>query len=113
MSNRRRARPLLWSSRTRTSPPPLPVTGSSGWCAAVSRCSLRVGRRLAARGALASSGGVADLRGLDLGGRGRGQLRREVGVVDHREILRSRLRRDVAVVLALAVGIEDVGDDLL
>src|SRR3954454_2885794 len=113
MSNRRRAGPLLWSSRTRTSPPPVPVTGSSGWCAAVSRCSLRIGRRLAARGALTGRRSVAELGGLHLGGRGRGQLRREGRVVDHGEVLGSRLRRDVAVVLALVVGAEDVGDDLL
>src|SRR5689334_10455997 len=77
MSNRRRTTPLLSANsadRTRTSPPPGSVTGSSGSCgwvnASRSRTSLRVGRGLSTGGLLACGRGVAQLGGLDLGGPG-------------------------------------------
>src|SRR4051812_21667732 len=99
-------------SPTRTSPLPGSGTGSSGWCGVLSG-SLRVGRGLATRRVRAGGRGVAELGGLDLrGGRG-GDLRGDVVAVDHGEVLRLGLRRHVAVVLPLAIGVEDVRDDLL
>src|SRR5690348_188300 len=100
------------SSRTRTSPPPGSGTGSSGSCWVISG-SRGVGRGLATRGVRAGGGGVAELGGLHLGGGRGGHLRRDVVAVDDRGVLALGLRRHVAVVLALAVGQEDVVDDLL
>src|SRR3954452_20546690 len=109
------------SSRTRTSPPPVPVTGSSVACwrsmdpglSVRPTGSLGVDLGLAARGVGAGGGGVAELSGLHLGGRGVGDIGPQRRVVDDSQVLRGRLGGDVAVVLARAVGVEDVGDDLL
>src|SRR4051794_28544903 len=109
------------SSRTRTSPPPVPVAGSSVACSwsmdpglsVRPAGSLGVDLGLAARGLGAGGGGVAELSGLHLGGCGVGDIGAQRRVVDDREVLRGRLRGDVGVVLTLAVGVEDVGDDLL
>src|SRR3954453_11207931 len=101
------------SSRTRTSPLPGSGTGSSGCCGWVSERSLGVARGLATRGVHARGGGVAELGGLHLGGGRGGDLGRDVVAVDDRGVLALGLRRHVAVVLPLAVGEEDVVDDLL
>src|SRR4029453_14636640 len=74
---------------------------------------LGVGLGVAAGGVHARRRGVRGLRGVDLCGGRVGELRRERRVVDDRGVLRGGLRVDVAVVLALAVGQEDVLDDLL
>src|SRR3954469_10278679 len=107
------------SSRTRTSPPPEPVAGSSTCRCSTERTVRRRSRSLGVDLGLAAGGGgprggrVAQLGGLDLGGSRSGHVGREGRVVDHGQVLRGRLRGDVAVVLALTVGVEDVGDDLL
>src|SRR4051812_37448751 len=109
------------SSRTRTSPPPGAVAGSSvayGWSigpglSARPAGSLGVDLGLAARGVRACSGRVAELGGLHLGRRGVRHVRGQRRVVDHGKVLGPGLRGDVAVVLTLAVRVEHVGDDLL
>src|SRR4051795_8527143 len=106
--------PSYWtSSRTRTSPPPESGTGSSGCCGKLSERSLGVGRGLATGRMRPGRGRVAELGGLHLGGGRGGHLGRDVVAVDEGEVLRLGLRPDVAVVLPLAVGVVDVGDDLL
>ena len=87
------------------------VAGSSRSCWTVKR-SLRVGRGLAARCVAAGGGGVTELGGLHLGGGGAGHVGRELRVVHDGGVLGLGLRGDVAVVLALTVGQEDVVDDL-
>src|SRR5918998_650982 len=83
MPIRRRTWPLLGPNRRRTSPPPGSVAGSSVVRGVVSDRSLRVGSGLAPGSLEAGGGGVGRLRG------------------------------DVGVVLTLAIGVVEIGDDLL
>src|SRR5918998_2200530 len=113
MPIRRRTWPLLGPSRRRTSPPPGSVAGSSVVRGVVSDRSLRVGSGLAPGSLEAGGGGVAQLGGLDLGGGRGGHVRGQRRVVDDGGVLCGRLRGDVGVVLTLAIGVVEIGDDLL
>ena len=97
--------------RRRTSPPPVSVAGSSGSLRVVQRTYLGSGAASppgALRLSVAASPVSAALISAAAASASSG---RDVVALDDHAVLRGRLRGHVAVVLALAVGHEDVGDD--